>query len=213
MAKKKELECAEIDGNPFEDNSFQESDRQKNEEARAKFEEGISAVNSDTLPFERKLDKLIDLNNMVLPYLFKELYARYPNADRSVVGARICIALKTATDILIKKRESEVSEEINPDSPKFQKAFEWFIEVVRASMEEAGMDSVAINNTFNVMANRLQGWENLVSKSLKGVSSKALSEVQNPFVKDFISQLHGEEKNPEIPPRERNVEASQKFIN
>ena len=213
MAKKKELECAEIDGNPFEDNSFQESDRQKNEEARAKFEEGISAVNSDTLPFERKLDKLIDLNNMVLPYLFKELYARYPNADRSVVGARICIALKTATDILIKKRESEVSEEINPDSPKFQKAFEWFIEVVRASMEEAGMDSVAINNTFNVMANRLQGWENLVSKSLKGVSSKALYEVQNPFVKDFISQLHGEEKNPEIPPRERNVEASQKFIN
>lgn len=213
MAKKKELECAEIDGNPFEDNSFQESDRQKNEEARAKFEEGISAVNSDTLPFERKLDKLIDLNNMVLPYLFKELYARYPNADRSVVGARICIALKTATDILIKKRESEVSEEINPDSPKFQKAFEWFIEVVRASMEEAGMDSVAINNTFNVMANRLQGWENLVSKSLKGVSSKALSEVQNPFVKDFIAQLHGEEKNPEIPPRERNVEAPQKFIN
>ena len=211
MAKKKE-ECVEIDANPFEDCRFRE-ESENNEKARAKFEEGLSIVNNNKTSYEQKLDKLIDLNTMVLPFLFKELYARNPNAERSVVGSRICIALKAATEILIKRRESEVSEEINPENPKFQKAFEWFIEVVRASMEEAGMDSTSINNTFNVMANRLQGWEALIAKSLKGVSCKALSEVENPFVKDFMAQLRGEVKNENIPPRDSNVNLSVKSIN
>lgn len=157
--------------------------------AESEFMNGLKEISDPAIPFDKKLDTAVRLNSQVLPYLFKELSAQKPNADRSAVGARMCTVLKNVTDIIVKKKESEVSEEINPDSPKFQKAFEWFIETVRVSMEEAGVDSISINNTFNVMVNRLQGWEQMVSRSLKGVTSKAMSEVENPFIRDFMSRL------------------------
>ena len=164
----------------------------KIEQARQKFEKGLEVVNNPHSTYDEKFNTLIQLNTLILPFAFQELSAQIPNPDRSVIASRICTALKDATSILMKKRETELTEEINPDSPKFQKSFEWFIEVVRASMEEAGVDSTTMNNVFNVMSNRLQGWEQMILKSLKGVSSKALSEVENPFIKDFIAKTKGE---------------------
>ena len=159
----------------------------------SEFLKGLEEINDTNVSYDRKLEIVVKLNSQVLPSMFRELFAQKPNADRSMVGSRMCMALKNMTDVIVKKRETEVSEEINPDSPKFQKAFEWFIETVRVSMEEAGMDSTSINNTFNVMANRLQGWEQMINRSLRGVSSKAMSEVENPFIKDFIARTRGEE--------------------
>lgn len=158
------------------------------------FNNHIENIIDPSLPVEKKLDSVVKMMAMNLPQQFNETLSDVPNVDRSIISNRLIASLKDIVTILVKRKEIEVSEEINPESLKFQKAFEWFVEAVHSAMVEAGADSTVINNTFNVLANKLQGWEFMISKQLKGVSSKALDSIDNPFVDNFINQLH-QEKN------------------
>lgn len=164
------------------------------------FQRDIEKLNDPNLSYTDKLDLIIELKTRIVPIVFKELYANFPNPEISLIASRASFALKEAAAIIIKKRESEVSDEINPFSPKFQKAFYWIIELFHQTIVENGCDEITTNNIFTTLSTKLLGWEEVLAKQLKSISSKALEKVENPFIakfKDGIQNPTEEEVQPE----------------
>lgn len=142
----------------------------------------LKAIMGPDLSFNQKMDKILEVNTLVIPELFREFTSSMPSVDKSMVGVRILSAIKDLSSIILKKREAEMAEEINPNSPKFQLIFSWFIEVLNAVLERQGLDIIQINNIFNDLSSELNGWEDKIIKRLRGVSAKALDQVKNPLV-------------------------------
>jgi hypothetical protein len=153
------------------------------------FQKDIERLNDPNMPYNEKLDLIIELKTRIVPLVFKELYASFPNPEISLIASRASFALKEAAAIIIKKRESEVSDEINPFSPKFQKAFYWLIELFHQTLVENGCDEITVNNVFSTLSSKLLGWEEIIAKQLKSISSKALEKVENPFIAKFKEEL------------------------
>ncbi|MFA5071036.1 MAG: hypothetical protein WC511_01545 [Candidatus Pacearchaeota archaeon] len=149
----------------------------------------LGRLNDPNVTYNEKLDLIIDLKTRIVPIVFAELFQEKPNADISLIASRASFALKEAASIIIKKRETEVTDDINPYSPKFQKAFFMFIELFHKVMMENGADEIMINNVFGSLSRVLLGWEEQVVKSLKSVSSKALEKIENPFIAKFKDSL------------------------
>lgn len=135
-----------------------------------------------SLSFNEKMDKILEINSLVIPELYREFTSSMPSMDKSMVGARTLSAIKDMSGILLKKREAEMAEEINPSSPKFQLIFTWFIEVVNLVLEKQGLDTIQMNNIFSDLSLELNGWEDKIVKRLRGVSAKALDKVKNPLL-------------------------------
>lgn len=163
------------------------------------FRADIERLNNPNMPYNEKLDLIIDLKTRIVPLVFKELYSAFPNSDISLIASRASFALKEAAAIIIKKRESEVSDEINPFSPKFQKAFYWLIELFHQVLVENGCDEITVKNIFSALSGKLLGWEEVVAKQLKSISSKALEKVENPFIASFRNDLKKTSDTPEEP--------------
>lgn len=145
-------------------------------------QEHLNKVAKKDLSFKDKLDEIIKLNTIIISQFVRELVSPMPNTDKSIIATNAIRAIKETGLILIKKHESEVSEEIDLNSPKFQLIFGWFIELIRGVLEEQGLNTLQINNIFSSLSLKLSGWEDKIVKRLKGISSKALSEVKNPLV-------------------------------
>jgi len=155
----------------------------------AAFQADIEKLNNPNMPYNEKLDLIIELKTRIVPLVFKELYASFPNPEISLIASRASFALKEAAAIIIKKRESEVTDEINPFSPKFQKAFYWIIELFHQVLVENGVDEITTNNVFTNLSTKLLGWEEVIAKQLKSISAKALEKVENPFIAKFKESL------------------------
>ena len=171
---------------------------QKGMELLAAFKTDIEKLNDPNMPYNEKLDLIIDLKTRIVPVVFKELYSNFPNPDISLIASRASFALKEAAAIIIKKRESEVTDEINPFSPKFQRAFYMFIELFHKTLQENNVDDITTNNVFNTLSTKLLGWEEQLVKSMKSVSSKALEKIENPFIARFKTELRTAEVKPEV---------------
>lgn len=157
------------------------------------FQKDIERLNDPNMPYNEKLDLIIELKTRIVPLVFKELYASFPNPEISLIASRASFALKEAAAIIIKKRESEVTNEINPFSPKFQKAFYWIIELFHQVLVENGVDEITTNNVFTNLSTKLLGWEEVITKQLKSISSKTLDKVENPFIAKFKDSLKVEQ--------------------
>jgi len=168
-------------------------------EKLAAFRKDIERLNDASLPYNEKLDLIIELKTRIVPLVFQELYSSFPNAEISLIASRAAFALKEAAAIIIKKRESEVSDEINPFSPKFQKAFYWIIELFHQTLIENNCDAITTNNIFTTLSSKLLGWEEVLAKQLKTVSSKALEKVENPFIAKFRDEMRSAYKEEETP--------------
>jgi len=46
---------------------------------------------------------------------------------------------------------------------------------------------------FSTMSTKLLGWEEVLNKSLKSISSKALEKIENPFIASFKESLKVQE--------------------
>ena len=203
MAKDRE-DIGLNDPNPFigADEKFKKAISRNDIPADAKerllsFEEDIKKLNDPNLPYNEKLDLIIELKTRIVPIVFKELYANFPNSDISLIASRASFALKEAAAIIIKKRESEISDEINPFSPKFQKSFYWIIELFHQTLVENGADEITTNNVFTSLSTKLLGWEEVLAKQLKSISAKALEKVENPFISKFKEELKNKDEVPE----------------
>jgi hypothetical protein len=150
----------------------------------------IAELNKKGVSFSDKMDILLNIQAEVLPLLMEELSASDPNIDRSVIASRMGSFLKEMGNLIVRKREVEAaSDDIDPYSPKFQLIFEFFVELVHENMVKQKIDSILIKNFFNEFAAELVGWEDKIIKSLKGVSSKALGKISNPFGKEFKESI------------------------
>lgn len=145
----------------------------------------LDKLSDPEVDFKIKLDTVAQLQRETLPSLFQELSARIPDTDRSLVASRTILAIGAMSKTLLERRAADAAEEIDPHSPKFQLVLGWFIELLHESMKAQSLDPITINNTFQDLSARLAGWEEIVSKRLKGVSSKALGSIKNPFVETF----------------------------
>lgn len=159
------------------------------------FQTDIAKLNDPNLPYNEKIDLIIELKTRIVPIVFGELFKSFPNPEISLIASRASFALKEAAAIIIKKRESEVSDEINPFSPKFQKAFYWIIELFHQTLVESGADEITTNNVFTALSTKLLGWEEILSKQLKSISAKALEKVENPFIAKFKEEMKDSAKD------------------
>lgn len=173
---------------PFDAGSSSElaTKKQKREDKREKLTKAVMALlekleKSDSV--DMQLNTVIALESKILAPLFDEFVAVAPNPDRSTIGAKFAAVLKHIATLIITRREMHVSEEVNPHAPKFQVIFTWFLEVIQDIMVEEQFDQITIDNFFNKLSQRLAGWEGIIEKRLKGLSSKALDQVTNPLVK------------------------------
>lgn len=145
----------------------------------------IDKLQTSNLNFNEKLELIIQLKTKLAPSVLKEVFKNSPNPDISLIATRACGILKNTADLIIKKRELEVSDELNPHSPKFQRSFAWFLELFHSAVVELGLDEVQINNLFASLSSRLVGWEDNLVKQLKGLSSKANEVIENPFLQSL----------------------------
>lgn len=195
MSNKNKDDISLNDPNPFIGEDVAKKLKPRNEvpvdaqEKLAAFQADIEKLNNPNMPYNEKLDLIIELKTRIVPLVFKELYASFPNPEISLIASRASFALKEAAAIIIKKRESEVTDEINPFSPKFQKAFYWIIELFHQVLTENGVDEITTNNVFTNLSTKLLGWEEILAKQLKSISAKALDKVENPFIAKFKESL------------------------
>lgn len=155
--------------------------------------EKLARVNDPTLALPKKLEILSEIISSMIVPLMDEALSDSPSAERALVFSRLLAYVKEVSGQLNKKYDVEESDDINPYSQKFQTIFEWFLDLIQQSMVEQRMDPILMNNVFNSMHDNLIGWEDKVSRSLRGISGKALAKVENPFVKDFIRGLKEED--------------------
>jgi len=152
---------------------------------KQEFDSLLKKFQSKDISFEEKLDLFIKLNSKIIPVTFEELISPVPNADRSIIAYRASSILKDMSSIIIKKKEIEVTDDINPESPRFQMIFGWFLQLFHKVLLDNKIDQVIVNNVFDSLSSELMDWESTIKKRLKGLSSKAVQRMENPFLDKF----------------------------
>jgi len=152
------------------------------------FTEKMMLLNSDQIPYQQKLDIVVDLNTIITPLMFKQLVSPMPSVDFSVIASRTNIALKDISAVIIKKRDAEVADEINLESPKFQLVFTWFMEVFSDVLSRNDIEETAKNNIFTDLSTALLGFEEICQKRLKGASKSAMASATNPLLEKFKNE-------------------------
>lgn len=177
-------ENTEIQGNPFRGEIGNVLPFHDIEAARRTLEElnrNLDRIRSKESTFDDKMDSIVTMLAAIMPEVYKEMISIAPNVDRSLIASRAISAIKDTASMLMKRRDIEVSEEVDVNNPKFQIVFSWFMDIFHTSLVEQGVDDILISNVFNDLALKLAGWEDIVNKRLKGVSAKALANVKNPL--------------------------------
>lgn len=172
-----------------------ELEKEQEVELITSFEESLLELVDPDLEYTEAQNKIAQLQAMMLPQLFRESFQRFPNVDKSVVTTRTASILKDMSNTLKNKRDAQVKADIDPHSPKFETVFGWFIEIIQTTMEDEGFDEIQISNFFSTFAGRIPRWQDRVSTELKGLANKALQEVKNPFVEDFVESVKKSSKD------------------
>jgi len=167
-------------------NKFPESPNMSLEEIekdRQIFKDFLLNIQEKDTSFQDKMDEVLKMNATIVPYIFQELTSDFPDLDRAAVASKAMSSIKEICNVIIKKRDMEISDDINPNSAKFQAVFGWFMELIHDVISRQGLDTIQINNIFSEISIELSGWEEIILKKLKGLSAKALAEVKNPLLK------------------------------
>lgn len=99
-------------------------------------------------------------------------------ASRTISGL-----LKNVQMSLMKQRELEIKEDIDFTSAKARRGMMMLIEVFFDSMMEAQVNDTSIETVKALLQVKLLGFEEKLTKELKGLSGELLDEVKNPFIK------------------------------
>lgn len=67
--------------------------------------------------------------------------------------------LRTLTEILLKRKDSDLAERLDLKSPRFQKIFKVWMEFFYSSMEKSGIESEIIDLVFKQMQADMLEWE------------------------------------------------------
>ena len=182
----------EVDsGKVFESNLIHQRSSEEIQEGLDNLEGYLSDLLKEDMSFSQKMNAILKMNAIIIPEFFRELTSSMPSVDKSMIASKAISAIKDTGNFLIKKRETEMSEDINLNSPKFQLIFTWFMELINEILMRQGLNTLQVNNIFNDLSLELTGWEDKILKRLKGLSSKALDEVKNPL----IEKIRGKKQN------------------
>lgn len=152
----------------------------------------LSVISDQSTEYSVRYETIAALQGVLVKPLVREMLRSLPNDSKIKAIEKTSKILSDMLKTLESKKKSELSDEIDPTSPKFQLVFEWFIESIHQTMNEMGLDNLVINNFFQEFSTKLQGWEERVQKNLKGVSVKALEKqnLQNPFIQEFKENIN-----------------------
>jgi hypothetical protein len=81
------------------------------------------------------------------------------------VSGYIINSLRSIAEILIKRRDSSLSERLDVKSPRFQAIFKIWMEFFYSSMEKCGVSSEIIDLVFNQMKADMVDWEQRMSST------------------------------------------------
>lgn len=153
------------------------------------FREEYAKLTDTELSYQQKMDSVLKLQGKILPMLFMEAMREKPSQDRAITISRASIAIKDVAGTLKSKHDAEVSEKLNPYSSEFQFTLMWLIELFAEILKREGVGGVQSNNIFSALAVELNGFEDRILNRFKGVASRALNQVGNPFVEDFMLKV------------------------
>lgn len=107
---------------------------------------------------------------------------------RRVRGAeKLFYILDKIQNYVYRKTEYEMAEEIDFTHPKIQKAFEFMVEAMLETMNEVGIDEIAMENFVTTFGLKMQGFEQDLNTRMRGVASSIsqLSKVTNPLMEKY----------------------------
>ena len=152
-------------------------------------DELMDSVNNPDVSSSAKMDNLITMQSMIAPMLIKEISKKNPKLSTSVIASRATSSIKELGALIKTKTEVESFSEVNPYSPKFQTVFGWFLElqndVLDAMVDEKVLSKIDKAIFSQAFSQSLIGWEGQVEHNLKGISTKALASLSNPFLDDM----------------------------
>ncbi|EJF05932.1 hypothetical protein ThvES_00020030 [Thiovulum sp. ES] len=142
-------------------------------------------VTDKNIPFTDKLDEVLKLKTVTMLPALKS-FAKSEDSKESrramSVAKSLLIHLNDIEASLYTKRTYELREDIDFNHPKVQKAFEIMLETTITSMQEAGIEPLAINNFINIFGIATVGFEQELSVRMKGISNKSIDLLENPLV-------------------------------
>ena len=162
------------------DETMDPSDPRYLRELAAKLGERVKTLTQDSNEVTRYED-LADAIEFVLPFFVSDLGRVVVNPDRSAIASRYINAIGKLVDIQKHKSNVEFKDELEVNSPKFQQAFSWFLDLVFVIISRE-VDTSTRNILFQEFSDRFQGWEDKLDKVFKkSVSSKSLASLTNPL--------------------------------
>lgn len=162
--------------------------------AREAFQGEYGKLTDGDLSFQQKMDTVVRLQGSILPMMFQEAMKERPSPERAMALSKASIAIRDVAGVIQKKHEAEISEKLNPYSAEFQFTLMWLIELFSEVLKREGVVGIQANNVFSVLAVELNGFEDRILNRFKGVAARALNQVKNPFLEDFMSKV----RNPNL---------------
>ena len=104
---------------------------------------------------------------------------------KAYAAERVIEILDGLENSLYKKADYEAREEIDFTHPKIQKAFLFVVEAVIETMKEIGIEPAMIDTFLIEFGFRMVGFEEELTKRMKGLSAQTLDKVENPLLKKF----------------------------
>lgn len=118
-----------------------------------------------------------------------------PVLDRKAKMAKsLYTILNDMSNSIYTKADYEDKENVDFEHPKVQKAFDFLIEGVIESMQEADIELETINSFLSLLAVKMTGFESELNSRMKGLRGAALDKVQNPLLKAFKIARRAREK-------------------
>lgn len=176
-----------------EDARAERAERKRLKAARAESMKDIraqlDALKDSTLAPTARIEQLMRLQSSIMVPLLEEVLSETPDVDRSVVCARALTAVRDTVAMVAKKHDLDSQDDFNPNSPKFQVAFGWFIDLVHRVLQANVPDETLVHNVFNDLQNELAGFEDALTRRLRGVTARSYAAFESPFVADWRERL------------------------
>ena len=125
-------------------------------------------------------DELEETLQMVLPFYVYDFKSNVVDPNRSVVLSRFVTIISKLFDIQKYKDTQDSKDEIDVNSPKFQQAFSWILDLIFVLISRE-VPVNARNIIFQDLADRLKGWEEKMNKVLSKSNSSSLVNLTNPL--------------------------------
>jgi hypothetical protein len=168
--------------------------RRIGQERLTAFRGDLTSILDVQLSTTQRLERLLTLQVQVLPALMEDLLLGAQDETRSIVASRTMQAMRDMASIITKKHDVENEDTFNARSPKLRAVFGWLIELFHDILIKHTDDEIFISNVFGDFANQLAGWEDRTERKLKGIPTRLLNEIENPFIADFYEKIKAADK-------------------